>query len=180
MITLTTATMPLGQATLHHSPTDPVLSEFDTVPISASAVRNRTTWDTTQIGQPEQGSSTWRTPLTQVEPTGLCRVTGLDKWEGKIIEIDGEIFTAELFPVDREGMPITASFKLELLGSDAVAVVPGDVFYLSVRTVKAPGMRPELTENLRLRRMGRFTPEEVRAVYEKADALLERLEQLFE
>jgi hypothetical protein len=49
-----------------------------------------------------------------------------------------------------------------------------------VRTVKAHGMRPARTENLRLRRLGRITPEEVQAAYAKADALMERLEQLFD
>jgi hypothetical protein len=110
----------------------------------------------------------------------MAQVTGLDKWEGKVLEIDGDIFTAELYPIDREGSPITADFDLELLGSDAATIVPGDVFYLSVRTVKAFGMRPTRTENLRLRRLGRVTREEVQAAYAKADALMERLEQLFD
>jgi hypothetical protein len=104
----------------------------------------------------------------------------LDRWEGKILEIDSGILVAELHPIESEGMPITADFDLELLGSDAATAVPGDVFYLSVRTVKAPGMRPTRTENLRLRRLGRITPAEVQAAYAKADALMERLEQLFD
>jgi hypothetical protein len=115
-----------------------------------------------------------------VSLVGRSRITGLDKWEGKVLEVDGEIFTAELYPIDREGMPITADFDLELLGSDAATIVPGDVFYLSVRTVKVQGTRPTRTENLRLRRLGRITTDEVHAAYVKADALLERLEQLFD
>jgi hypothetical protein len=115
-----------------------------------------------------------------VLPVGPAHITGLDKWEGKVLEVEGDIFTAELYPIDREGIPITADFDLGLLGSDAATTVPGDVFYLSVRTVKAFGMRPTRTENLRLRRLGRITPEEVQAAYAKADALMERLEQLFD
>ncbi|MFD8424277.1 hypothetical protein [Streptomyces sp. NPDC059466] len=94
--------------------------------------------------------------------------------------VDEDFFTAELYPIDREGMPITADFDRELLGCDADGVVPGDVFYLSVRKVTSPGIRPTLTESLRLRRLGRITQKEVQNVYDKADALMERLEQLFD
>jgi hypothetical protein len=116
----------------------------------------------------------------QVQSTSRTRITGLEKWEGKILEVQGKTFTAELYPIESDDMPITADFALELLGSDAPAVAPGDVFYLSVRTVKEFGMRPARTENLRLRRLGRITPEEVQMAYAKADALMERLEQLFD
>jgi hypothetical protein len=102
------------------------------------------------------------------------------KWEGKILDIGEDSFTAELYEIDREGMPITADFDLDLLGSDAADAVPGDVFYLSARTAKAPGMHPTRTATLRLRRLGPVSPEEARAVYAKADALLERLEPLFD
>jgi hypothetical protein len=134
----------------------------------------------TQTGQPEIGVSTWSTSLNQVRATVPANITGLDKWEGKVLEVEEDIFTAELYPIDREGIAITADFELALLGSDAASIVPGDVFYLSVRTVKEYGKRPTRTESLRLRRLGRITPEEVRDAYAKADILLEQLEQLFD
>src|SRR5581483_8576703 len=131
-----------------------------------------------QSGQSEVVPATWRDRPVRPGKDSIWKITGLDKWEGKILEIDGDTFTAELYPIDDDGMPITADFDRKLLGSDAATVVPGDVFYLSVRTVSAPGRRPSRNENLRLRRLGRITPEEVRAVYAKANALMECLEQL--
>lgn len=180
-MTTATAITPPEQDARHRSLTDLVPPYPATAPApGAVELPDRTPWAPTQTGQPEPGPSTWSTWPAQSQPIGPRGVTGLDKWEGKIVEIDGDTFTAELYPIDREGMPITADFDLELLGSDAATAVPGDVFYLVVRTVKAPGKRPTRTENLRLRRLGRITPEEVQAVYAKADALMERLEQLFD
>jgi hypothetical protein len=178
------ATTLSNQEAGQHSPTDsstlaPPRPAAARAP-STVAMSGRIPWAPTLTGQPQPGTSTWSTRPAQAQPTGSRRVTGLDKWEGKILEIDGDTFTAELYPIDREGMPITADFDLELLGSDIAIAAQGDVFYLAVRTVKAPGMRPIRTENLRLRRLGRITPEEVQAMYVKADALMERLEQLFD
>lgn len=132
----------------------------------------------TQSGPGLPASSTQSAQTRRaITPPG---VRGLDKWEGKILSTDDDFFTAELHPIDREGIPITADFDLMLLGSDADDAVPGDVFYLLVRTVEGPGVRPTRTSSLRLRRLGRITQEEVQAVYAKADALMERLEQLFD
>jgi hypothetical protein len=149
------------------------------VPKTAASPKSMTQLST-ETGQSEIGVSTWSTSPPQIRPVGPARITGLDKWEGKVLEVEGNVFTAELYPLDRESVPITADFDLELLGSDAYRIAPGDVFYLSVRTVKAFGLRPTRTENLRLRRLGHITPEEVQAAYAKADALMERLEQLFD
>jgi hypothetical protein len=180
-MTSTTAITPSDQDLQLRWPTALVPEHLDTAVVTDGTVpTGNTTSVPTQTGQPEPGVSTLSTSPAQVRPVGLAQITGLDKWEGKVLEVEGDIFTAELFPIDREGISITADFDLELLGSDAATIVPGDVFYLSVRTVKAYGMRPARTENLRLRRLGRITPEEVQAAYAKADALMERLEQLFD
>jgi hypothetical protein len=180
-MTSTTAITPSDQDLQLHSPTALVPNYLDTAVVTDTMLQaSNTTWVPTQTGQPERGASTASVSPTQVRPVDLAQITGLDKWEGKVLEVEGDIFTAELYPIDREGVPITADFDLELLGSDAATIVPGDVFYLSVRTVKAYGMRPARTENLRLRRLGHITPEEVQAAYAKADALMERLEQLFD
>jgi hypothetical protein len=176
-MTTTTAITPVGQNLKLHSSTTLVPRQLDdTVTTGATVLHGNTTWGP---DQPEIGTSTWRNSSARVSHIGPSRITGLDKWEGKVLEVEGEIFTAELYPIDREGMSITADFDLELLGSDAAAIVPGDVFYLSVRTVKVPGARPARTENLRLRRLGRISAEEVQTAYAKADVLMERLEQLF-
>jgi hypothetical protein len=180
-MTTATITTPSDLEVRPLSPTAPV--QMDIVPEADIAVHSdlispQPSSTFTQTGQTRR-PSTWSTPTSLVQKPDLG-VTGLDKWEGKILEMDGDTFTAELYPIGREGIPITADFDLDLLGSDAVNVVPGDVFYLSVRTVKGPSRRPTRTESLRLRRLGRITAEEVQAVYAKADALMEHLEQLFD
>ncbi|WP_433512485.1 hypothetical protein ACQP2T_53580 [Nonomuraea sp. CA-143628] len=177
---MTTATVTISQdQDSHQSSATQTLPPRDlTASLPRAAVSSEsTTWGTPEEGRPVAEPSTWNTSVQQVRSLG---VTGLDKWEGKILEIEGGTFTAELYPIDSDGMPITADFDLDLLGSDAATVVPGDVFYLSVRTVKTPGTRPTRTESLRLRRLGRITFEEVQTVYARADALMERLEQLFD
>lgn len=183
-MTTATVTTPSDQETGRLSPT--ASFPTDTVPDTAIAAspdltsqQEQPSWISTQTGQ-TLPTSTRSTPTSPAQQTDLGSVTGLDKWEGKILEIDGDTFTAELYSIGSEGMPITADFDLELLGSDAANVVPGDVFYLLVRTVKGPGRRPARTESLRLRRLGRITPEEIQAVYARADALMEHLEQLFD
>jgi hypothetical protein len=180
-VTSSTATNPSDQDLHLRWPTASVSNRVDATAVPNTAVPpKRMTQLSTETGQSEPGVSTWSAPPAQMRTAGPACITGLDKWEGKVLEVEGDIFTAELYPIDREGIPITADFDLELLGSDAATIVPGDVFYLSVRTVKAFGVRPTRTENLRLRRLGRITPEEVLAAYAKADALMERLEQLFD
>lgn len=182
-MTQSAVTTPLDQGFGSGSPTSRVVPESaiaatadDSGVFSDSSRGGSTQW----TDQPEPSGSTWGSAVPPAHRTHCVEVTGLERWEGKITDIDGDTFTAELFPIEREGMPITADFDLDLLGSDAATVVPGDVFYLTVRTVREQGKRPTRTENLRLRRLGRITHEEVQSAYAKADAMMERLEQLFD
>ena len=177
-MTVTTEVTLLGQDTDSLTPTDLAARTLAAPKAKNRAPRKRDTMTPTEAPQ-NVASPTWRALNAQSQP-GKSAIRGLEKWEGKILEIDADIFTAELYPIDSEGMPITADFKLELLGSDADSADVGDVFYLFVRTVTAYGKRPTHTETLRLRRLGRITSEEVRAVYAKADALMGQLEQLFD
>lgn len=177
-MTTATAITPPNQDAKRRSPTSLGPEDYDGPPApNAAEPPGRDLLTPTQSGP---GLRTLSTQSTQTRAVIQPGVTGLDKWEGKILSVDDGLFTAELYPIDREGIPITADFDLMLLGSDAGNAVPGDVFYLSVRTVKARGARPTRTETLRLRRLGRITQEEVQAMYAKADALMERLEQLFD
>ncbi|MCU7822189.1 hypothetical protein [Kitasatospora sp. DSM 101779] len=183
MITATTA----SQGNVSQSSTSPDIlkaaqsvTAHSAVTMQPEVVTTQPDISFTQGEQWEARPTTMGRQPARPESPAPGRITGLEKWEGKIVEIDDGLFTAELYPLDREGMPITADFDLELLGDDADGVIPGDVFYLSVRTVKAPGMRPHRTESLRLRRLGRITPDEIQVAYAKADALMERLEHLFD
>jgi hypothetical protein len=180
-MTITTDTIPSDQERQGLPSTTYAGEHFALSEILSRKVKSDdATFPSTQTGQHESSAPPWSTSPVQAQSFGAPRVTGLDKWEGKVVQIEGEIFTADLYPIDREDTAITADFDLELLGSDAATLVPGDTFYLWVRTVKAYGQRPTRTENLRLRRLGRITPEEVQKAYIKADSLMERLEQLFD
>ena len=115
----------------------------------------------------------------KVEGTPVVRVAGMDKWEGLILEIDDELMTAELTPLDRTGPNLVADFQTELLGEDARVAEPGDVFYLTVRTVRDRSGYPTRTEQLRLRRLGLWTEDEVTRLSEQAATRMEQIEDLF-
>ncbi|MCV7154351.1 hypothetical protein [Mycolicibacterium pyrenivorans] len=86
------------------------------------------------------------------------RVTGMEKWEGRVLEVDDEFFSAELVPL--EGGPVViADFGVDSL-AEGDDVHPGDVVYVTVRTVRAAG-GPSRTSAIRLRRLGKWTEEEV-------------------
>lgn len=178
-----TSFIPPSQTARSSSPTSSVTTGYAAtphVPTTEGHSRPRETQTPTEITQSQTSLSTGSTEVHHMRPTVLGAVTGLNKWEGKIRAVEVDFFTAELYPIERDGLPITADFDLELLGSDAASAVPGDVFYLSVRTVGSAGMRPTRTESLRLRRLGRITQKDIQDTYTKADALMEHLEQLFD
>ena len=183
-MTTDTATQPAAQASRRKSATEPVTWRPADVNAASPTAPHPPTWSTSSPPSPKQSirhrQPTARTLVGMPPARSQFRVTGLRKWEGKILEVTGDTFTAELFPIDEDGMPITADFDLDLLGSDAANAEPGDVFYLAVRTVKAPGKRPEQTASLRLRRLGRVSAEEVQEVNDWAAAYLETVEQLFD
>lgn len=173
------------QEILNRLPTGASTDITTAVPSTAPKIKDEAPFAQLSSTPASAAQSKTKSPTLTVRPPQSRgprgrRVTGLDKWEGKILEVHEDTFTAELHLIDHSGMPITADFELSLLGSDAEHATPGDIFYLAVRTVKAPGQRPTRTESLRLRRLGRFSPEEVEAIQARADALLDRLEQLFD
>lgn len=109
----------------------------------------------------------------------ITRVAGLEKWEGLILEVDDELMTAELTPLDRTGPCMVADFQTQLLGEDAKVAAPGDVFYLTVRTVRGDSGYPTRTEQLRLRRLGVWTDEDVARLRQQAASRMGKIEELF-
>ncbi|WP_327748775.1 hypothetical protein [Streptomyces europaeiscabiei] len=107
------------------------------------------------------------------------RITGMEKWEGLIVEIDGDLMTAELSPLGRQGPSLVADFQTQLLGEDAQVAEPGDVFYLTVRTIRDESGYPSRTEHLRLRRLGVWTEDEVARLKAQAKTRLDEIEDLF-
>jgi hypothetical protein len=107
-----------------------------------------------------------------VRPTqrSTRRVREMQKWEGRVLEVDDKIFTAELDPCDHNGIPVIADFDLYLLSEQIGEVQVGDLFYLTVRTVLDRG-RPVRTSILRPRLLGKWTADELK----KIDSRTERL-----
>lgn len=85
------------------------------------------------------------------------RATGMQKWEGRILEVDTEYFSADLAPFEG-GEQVIADFPRELLPDEEINA--GDVIYVTVRTIAARG-GPTRTSAVRLRRLGTWTEAEV-------------------
>jgi hypothetical protein len=90
-------------------------------------------------------------------------VVGLHRWEGRVIEIEGDIFAAELYPLDHDGPELVADFDLDLLAGDGDEILPGTRFYLTTRIIEYNG-RKDVTSSLRLRRLGRWKDTDLRQV----------------
>ncbi len=101
-------------------------------------------------------------------------ITGMEKWNGRIVELAEGYFTADLKPATA-GPRVLADFELSLLGPDADAAATGDVVYVTVRTVRTPAGLPHRTAAVRLRRMGQWSAEEVAAIEARATKMGEEL-----
>lgn len=86
------------------------------------------------------------------------RVTGMQKWEGRVIEVDDDYFSAELVPF-ADGPVMVADFARDRLDEEE-ELQPGDVVYVTARTVRGIGGVTH-TSTIRLRRLGRWTEEEI-------------------
>lgn len=93
-------------------------------------------------------------------PAESWPILGMQKWEGRVVDVADGILTAELTAVGHEGPVLLADFDVELLEPED-AVQPGDIVYLTVRTVPDGSRRKTMTSVLRLRRLGRWTDEEL-------------------
>lgn len=108
------------------------------------------------------------------------KVHGMEKWDGRILDIEDGIFTAELEPSEAGKPRIVAEFSLVLLAPET-DVQPGDMIYATARTViDRPGFPPTQTVNVRLRRGGNWTADESAAIRERAVAAKHRYDGLFE
>ena len=113
----------------------------------------------TGIGQSKQGSTS--------RPSGEV-VVGLRKWEGHIFEISDGLLSVELTPSDHDGPELVADFDMDLLGPDSSSAEPGDIIYLTTRTVRDATGYPYQTSSLKLRRPGPWGEDELCEVQEIA------------
>lgn len=103
----------------------------------------------------------------------------MQKWAGRIIAVTDSFFTAELVP-ESDGPTVEADFDLMQLGPAERKVVPGDVVYVTVRTVNEVGGYPTKTCSVRLRRLGLWTADEVASQQSRAREKVAILESLIE
>lgn len=107
---------------------------------------------------------------TSSEPVTHFNVTGMQKWEGRVLRIDGEVFEAELAPLEHSGPVVHADFDVSQLATeiDPKELQPGDMFYVTVRTITEAGGPPTRTSALRLKRVGRWTEDELNRIKQRA------------
>jgi hypothetical protein len=107
-------------------------------------------------------------------PTASDFVKGMEKWEGRVISVDDEFFTAELTPItDPQDPVVQADFSRELIDETIEA---GDVVYVTVRTVTDErGHWPTRTAVVRRRRLGRWSAADVERIAERGRELFEIL-----
>jgi hypothetical protein len=92
------------------------------------------------------------------------RVVGLLRWEGQILEISDDLLTVGLAPADHDGPELVADFDASLLGPDSNYATPGDIIYLTTRTVRNVNGYPYQTSSLKLRRPGVWSEQELREI----------------
>lgn len=100
--------------------------------------------------------------------TGSERILGLRKWEGRITEISDGLLTVALTPADHDGPELVADFDTALLGPDSSSAAPGDILYLTTRTIRDASGYLYQTSSLKLRRPGPWGDDELREIRESA------------
>lgn len=100
------------------------------------------------------------------------RVSGLSTWTGRVVDIDEELFTAELAPgPNTPGAKVLADFDRSLVVAESEDLRVGDVVYVTIRRVRAPHGLVNETSSIRLRRIGKWTDSDVQAHVKRADEL---------
>jgi hypothetical protein len=149
----------------------------ETVPISSVDPRSPTVVDVAGVQEIAESASALSTQSAEyVEPKAII---GLRKWQGRVLEVDGDVLTAELRPLDpaEDSATVHAYFDLDQLSPDQSEVGPGDAFYLTVRIVgEGSGLRTT-TSSLRLRRLGRWSESEIEEIGDRARSRLARIQQ---
>ena len=119
------------------------------------------------------------TPTARGAAPQQLNVTGMRVWSGRVLEVEDDIFTAELTPYDHHGPTVLADFDANLLDADE-PVQSGDLFYLKVRTIRERGRRVSRTSNLLLRRLGEWSQEELDQAAREATSEFRIMEDFIE
>jgi hypothetical protein len=102
-------------------------------------------------------------------------IKGMEKWEGRILEIDGDIFTAELTPLDNDDRTtLVSEFRTKVLEAGDQDIQPGDLFYMTARPVRIRGLLTT-SYSLQIRRPGNWTAKDLREILDRTRQRLEML-----
>lgn len=104
-------------------------------------------------------------------------IHGLLTWEGKVVEVGKEIFTAELTSLDEQSKTsvLRADFRIDALDLGDHAAAVGDLFYMTARKVRIRG-RLSTSYSLQIRRPGNWTDADVADIRSRTRARLQLLE----
>jgi hypothetical protein len=119
------------------------------------------------------------TPFIDVHTIGkeTSPIHGLRRWEGRVIEVGGDIFTAELTPLDDEAkIVLRAEFRVGQFDEEDRNVQEGDLFYVTAKTIRSRG-RLRTSYSLHLRHLGRWTQTEVDEINERTQQRLNMLRE---
>jgi hypothetical protein len=103
--------------------------------------------------------------------------TLFQKWEGYVIEIGRETFSARLTPLEGQGSDQIAEIYLDEVGEiDQDLLEPGAVFYWSIGYRRRPSGTKERSSIIRFRRLPNWTRYELK----RAERRAQEIDELFE
>jgi len=169
-----------GQGQVSTASTWPNLSSASTTELFENTIRNwrtlRSVQSPSEVRAPQTtqrlSAESSQTVPESIPPVKSLkrpeRVIGLKRWTGLIIEIAADMLTVDLTPTGHEGRRFRADFELSLLSPDDATAEPGDVVYLTTRHVRATSGYSTVTTELRLRRAGQWSHDEVAEIMQLA------------
>lgn len=159
---------PVSTSNINNSPADHFIDNVNTLALKWTTRSRVHAGTTTTSGTAEAGSGTLSDQQSSPIRKRTELVVGLKKWTGVIQQVEEDLFTAELTPIDHEGPTLLADFDLALLAPDAATVTPGDVIYLTTRFVTGIRGYTTATTQIRLRRAGHWSENELAEIREAA------------
>lgn len=120
------------------------------------------------------------TPFIDARSVGVDTwpIRGIQKWEGKVVEVKDGIFTVELTSLgpgdDRRNL--TAEFRTKVLEDRADSVRTGDIIYVTSQEVRMRGLL-KTSYAFHVRRPGNWTESDLRDIRERTRKRLQLLEE---
>ena len=157
----------------------PVSASFDLVNAAPTSQTALTSSSPAQV-EPSEVSveNAMSTPFVDLRTLGTQTwpIHGTQKWEGRILEVDNEFFSAELTSLaGPENDTLISEFRTKHLETDGQKIQPGDLFYMTARQVRLRGLLTT-SYSLQLRRPGNWTAADVHDIKERARRRFEMIQ----